>query len=393
MADVPNGMPPDDSTLQRQILFAKPDITSDDIHAVTSVLLSGWLTTGDECFNLEEELSSFLSVPHVVAVSSCTAALETVAAYLGLPAGARVGVPTWTFVSSALAVTRGGAVPVLLDVEEDTLNLSASSLASALADGLDAVVAVHFAGVPVSAKVRRMCADARVPLIEDAAHALGARDDRGLVGGQGTTAACFSFYATKNLTSGEGGAVATEDERLAEFARSYRLHGLSRDAWDRYRPGATSDYDIVVPGIKANLPDLLAALARSQLRRYGDLQARRRTLVQRYRAHLAEIEALRCVPTELAEGGADHLMVVLLPKGTNRDQVVATLAEADIGSSVHFKPLSSFEWFRKNAIIGSEGTSVADSLASRALSLPLHPGLADADVDRVCGAIAGILRD
>lgn len=370
------------------ITFATPDVSPADIAAVTRVLRSGWLTTGEECRQLEDELAAYLAIPEVVSMSSCTAALETAVAFLDLPPGARVAVPTWTFVSTALAPIRYGAVPVLLDVDEDTLNVSQASMDAALHQGIDAAILVHLGGVPVARGVRAACATDGVPVIEDAAHALGASDERGLVAGQGSVAACFSFYATKNLTCAEGGALVTEDESLANFARSFRLHGLSRDAYARYSPGSTAAYDLVSPGIKANLPDLLAALARSQLERYGELQARRRALVRRYRSNLATLDGLRCVPEQLDEDGADHLMMVVLPKGADRSSLVRHLSAAGIASSVHFQPLHQFRWFEKKVAVGPGGTPVADALVRRVLSLPLHPGLSLSDVDRVCDALA-----
>jgi len=376
---------------ERPIAFSAPDITDGDIAAVTRVLRSGWLTTGDECLGFEEELGGYLGIDHVVTMSSCTAALETAMAFLDLPAGARVGVPTWTFVSSALAPVHSGAVPVLLDIEEDSLNLSVASLDAALAEGLDALVVVHFGGVPAADEIRDRCAAFDVPVVEDCAHALGASDSRGLLAGRGTAGACFSFYATKNLTSGEGGALATDDERLADFARSFRLHGLSRDAWARYRPGAGSGYDLMAPGIKGNLSDVLAALARSHLRRYAESQGRRRALVDRYRSNLAAVQGLRCVPGEMSDGAADHLMVVVLPEGAPRAQVAARLNDAGVATSVHFQPLHQFDWFRKNTSTGPGGTPVADDLAMRVLSLPLHPGLHVADVDRICESLSDAL--
>lgn len=378
-----------DPTKTGGVVFAAPDITEADIEAVSDTLRSGWLTTGEQCNHLEQELGHYLDIPHVVSMSSCTAALETAFAYLDLPEGARVGVPTWTFVSSALAPAKHGAVPVLLDVDPDTLNVSPASVEAALDEGLSALVVVHFGGLPVDELVYDLCEAARVPVVEDAAHALGTVNSRGRVSGKGTVAACYSFYATKNLTTGEGGALATTDDGLADFARSYRLHGLSRDAWSRYRPGAVGAYDLLVPGIKANLSDVMAALARSQLRRLDDLQARRRCLVGRYRQHLSQLNGLRCVPEEDRAGNAHHLMVVVLPEGVSRDHVVATMRDAEIGSSVHFQPLHSFEWFRANAAVGPSGTSTADSLSSRVLSLPLHTLLSDSDVDRVCEVLEG----
>lgn len=369
------------------IPFAAPDITDAEVAAVERVLRSGWLTTGSECELLERELAEYLGVPHVVAVSSCTAAIEIAYAFLDLPAGARVGIPTWTFASTALAPHHHGAAPVLLDVDPDTLNLSVASLEAALDAGLDAVIPVHFGGVPVDAAVLDRCAAADVPVIEDAAHSFGAKDHRGMTAGQGTVGACLSFYATKNLTSAEGGALVTERADVAEFARSFRLHGLSKDAWKRYAPGAWAQYDLVGPGIKANLPDLLAALARVQLSRFAEMQARRRALVLLYRRQLDGVEGLGFVPTVLAGDGADHLCVVVLPEGCERDGVIGQLAASGIASSVHFQPLHRFRWFEKHVTIGPSGVDVADRLAERVLSLPLGPTLSEADVDRVCGAL------
>jgi len=371
--------------------FAVPEIDEADIEAVATVLRSGWITTGQECVLLEQEIAEYVGVEHVITMSSCTAAIETAVAHLSLPRGARVGVPTWTFVSTALSAIHQGLDVVLLDIDGDDFNLSPRALAASLDDGLDAVIGVHFAGVPLAPEVHALCAEAGVPLIEDAAHALGASDRRGMVGGQGTAGACFSFYATKNLTSAEGGALATDDPDLADFARSFRLHGLSKDAWTRYHPDAPSGYDLVVPGIKGNLPDVLAALARSQFRRFSAMQHRRRSLVTRYRENLRGIEGLQFVPGEPSTGSADHLFLVMLPEGVDRARVAKQLASADIGTSVHFQPLHTFPWFERHAEMGPGGAPVADAARDRAFSLPLHPALSDADLDRVCAEVSAAL--
>jgi dTDP-4-amino-4,6-dideoxygalactose transaminase len=300
-------------------------------------------------------------------------------------------VPTWTFAASALAPARLGATPVLLDVDPDTLNLDPSALERALEDGLDALVIVHVAGNPVDSRVRKAASEAGVPVVEDAAHALPTTDDRGLIAGQGTVAACFSFYATKNVAGGEGGALTTEDPELAAFARSYRLHGLTRETWRRFRDGDDTPHDIVMPGIKANLPDPLAALARSQLARLPELQAGRRAAVERYRSNLGSVDGLACVPPERDPGSADHLMVVVLPEGTDRGRVSADLDAAGVRTAVHFPPLHHLTWFREHAELGPGGTPVADALAPRVLSLPLHPRLTEAEVDEVCAALTTAL--
>ena len=360
--------------------------------AVERVLWSGWLTTGEEALALERELCDYTGMTHAVAVSSCTAAIEIAYAALRLPIGARLGVPTWTFASSALAPHHHGAVPVLLDVEPETLNASMASLEAALEEGLDAVVLVHFGGVPVRKELLALCAEASVPVIEDAAHALGASDHRGRALGSGTVGACLSFYATKNLTSGEGGALLTDDDEVATFARSFRLHGMSKDAWDRYRPGRFAQYDLIGPGIKANLPDLLAALARTQLARFETLQARRRALVERYRSNLVGLERVGVVPGELEPGSADHLLVVVLAEGVDRQEVIGGLADRGVATSVHFQPLHRFRWFRDNAELGPSGVIGAESMADRVMSLPLSPALTEAQVDRVCEQLAEVLR-
>lgn len=371
------------------ILFARPHVDQSDHDAVTRVLTSGWITTGDECLRLEEELCALTGAAHAVAVSSCTAALELSLRSLRLPPGSRVGVPTWTFVASANAALAAGLEPVLLDVDPTTLNVAPNAVGAAL-DGLDALVVVHFGGVPVDRSVLDDAAAAGVPVVEDAAHALGAEDHRGPMAGRGTVGACFSFYATKNVTAAEGGALVTDDPDRAAFARTQRLHGLSADAWARYRPGAPAAYDVEEPGLKANLPDLLAALARSQLARLADLQATRRRLVTAYREGLTGLPVVP-VPPEADGRSADHLVVVLLPPDVDRDEVAVALAEERIGTSVHFRPLHRMRWFARNAAVGPTGLAGADSVADRALSLPLHPNLTEADVARVCAALGRAL--
>lgn len=369
--------------------LADPSITDEDVAAVLRVLRSGWLTSGPESGLLEQELAEYLGCPHVVSVSSGTAALELAFAYLGLPSGARVGVPTWTFPASAFAPFHHGATIVLLDSESETMNLSVEALDAALETGLDAVVAVHFGGTPVSEEVHRRCNDAGVPIVEDAAHAFGASDHRGKVGGTGTAGAAFSFYATKNLTSGEGGALATDDPELARFATTYRLHGLTRKAGAAWDPDTVTD--IVGPGYKSNLSDILAALARSQLHRFDEMQRRRRSAVLRYRDNLAGVAGLQFVPRHLDDGNADHLMTISLPAGVDRREVFRCLDSAEIGTSLHFRPLHDYDWFAENAVIGPTGTPVADEIAHRLISLPLHPGLSEDEVDRVCEVLESSL--
>lgn len=363
-----------------------------DEEAVLRALRSGWLSTGAECALLEGELAEYCGAEHAVALSSCTAALEIATASLRLPQGARVGVPTWTFAATVQPAAQMGAVPVLLDIEATTLNLDPTSLEAAL-PSLDAVVAVHFGGSPVNRRVLDLCAAAGVPVIEDAAHALGASDHRGPMAGRSTVAACFSFYATKNLSSAEGGAILTDDAELAQFARTQRSHGMTDDAWRRYHPVGPDRYDIVELGRKANLPDVLAALARSQLARFDELQETRRRLAGRYRALLAEVDDVSIVPGTADPGSADHLMVVVLPADVERTAVVAAMRAAGVITHVHFTPLHHYSWFAAHAAIGPSGVPTADALADRVLSLPLHTQLSIDDVDRVVASLSDAITE
>lgn len=365
--------------------FAAAVLTEEDVEAVVHVLRSGWLTTGAVTRDFESALADHTGTRHVVATSSCTTALECAVASLRLPPGARVAVPAWTFVSTVTVLLRLGLEPVLLDVEADTLNASADSLRRAVAQGVSAAVLVHFAGAPVDAEVVAFACSAGLPVVEDCAHALGARLQQPSV----TRARCYSFYATKNLTTAEGGALATDDDEVADFARRYRLHGMSADAWRRYEPGASSAYDVSVVGVKGNLPDLLAALGLSQLRRFPSAQQRRRELVRHYRSLLAAgPTGLRLLRAD--EASADHLVVVVLPPGTDRRAVEAEMAARGIGVSVHFTPVHHFSGLR--ALVDTScGLPVTELMAGRVLSLPLHAGMELSDVDRVVCTLAEAL--
>ena len=370
-----------------ELPFSRPEITEDDIAAVVDVLQSGWLTTGRVTKALEDNLAELLEIEHVVAVSSCTAALEICLAYLDLPQGSLVGIPTWTFVSTALAAVRRGLRPVLLDVDADTLNVSTSEVERAIELGVAALIPVHFGGVPVDPGVKAVAAANGIPIVEDAAHALGANDGEAPLAGRDTVGACFSFYATKNLTCAEGGAISTADDGLAQFARSFRQHGMGRDAWTRYGTDSENSYDVNLAGIKANMPDLLAAVALSQLDRFAETQRRRSNLVAHYRALLADV-GITCKPAATPSGSAHHLMVIELPDGVRRSDVVEHMQAARIGTSVHFEPVHRLTIAATTCLVSPSGTPNADRLAARVLSLPLSTPMTSADVERVCGVLA-----
>jgi dTDP-4-amino-4,6-dideoxygalactose transaminase len=270
--------------------------------------------------------------------------------------------------------------------------MSADSLVRALDTGppVSAVMPVHFAGVPVDRAVVVVCRDRRIPVVHDAAHAFGAHDDQGRLSGRDVTAECFSFYATKNLTCAEGGAIATRDPDLRAFVTSYRQHGFDRNAWKRYRVGGPASYRLEHAGLKGNLPDLLAAVARVQLTKFPRMQARRQQLVSTYLQELADVAGVRPLASMGTPGSAHHLFVIVLDPGVERDAVVDGLAGRGIGTSVHFTPLHEHEWFNRNALIPRCGLPVARDMASRVMSLPLHPLMDDEDARQVCRALRAI---
>lgn len=371
--------------------FSRPVMATGTSRAVDRVLTSGWLTTGPECAAFEDEFAAYVGCGHAVTVSSCTAAIELSLRGLRLPAGARVLVPAITFCGAVEAVFHAGLVPVLCDVDPETAEVTPETCARAAreAGGVQGLVVLHYAGSP--APVTELAAAAGVPLafvIEDAAHALGTWvGDRQV--GSISRATCFSFYATKNLPIGEGGMVTTDDAELADWLRSARMHGMSKDAWRRYQPGGAWRYTVEEPGLKANLSDVHAAIGRVQLRSLDGWQLRRSEIAGRYAELLDALPGLR-LPRNADHGRhAWHLYVVHVTPGfgMSRDVLAERLADRGIGTSVHFIPLHHMRRYRDAALYSVHGLPGADAAFPELLSLPMHQGLTDDEVDAVARTI------
>jgi dTDP-4-amino-4,6-dideoxygalactose transaminase len=360
--------------------------------AVARVLESGWLTTGPECAAFEDELAAYVGADHAVSVASCTAAIELSLRGLHLPEGARVLVPTITFCGAVEAVVHAGLVPVLCDVDPETGEVTPETCARAAhaAGGVQGLVVLHYAGNP--APVADLAVAAGVPLtsvIEDAAHALGTWvGDRQV--GSISRATCFSFYATKNLPIGEGGMVTTDDPELDAWLRSARLHGMSKDAWRRYQPGGAWRYSVEEPGLKANLSDVHAAIGRVQLRSLDGWQARRAEIAARYAQALGDVRGLELPRSPVSGRHAWHLYVVRVGPdfGITRDELVERLGAEGIGTSVHFIPVHHMPRYREAARYSTQGLPGADAVFPELLSLPMHQGLTDDEVDLVARRIA-----
>lgn len=376
----------------RQVPFANAEIVPEACDAAVRALRSGWITLGPETAAFERDLAGYLGARHVVAVSSGTAAIELALRALRLPPGAPVLTPSLTFCGAVAPLLHLHLRPVLVDVDPETLLPTADCVARAArrAGRPAAMIVQHMGGYP--ADVKELADAAGLPesrMIEDAAHGLGA-EVRGAVLGSTSHAACFSFYATKNLPIGEGGAVATSDDELAAYLRTARLHGMSRDAWRRYLPGGSWRYDVPEPGMKANMTDVQAAIGRAQLTHLAAWQARRDHLAERYDAALGGVAGLG-LPRQPPYGRhARHLYQVRVGPGfgLGRDALISALRHRGIGTSVHFIPVHHLSGFR--SALGPDecgAVPVTDLVAGELLSLPMYPALADADVARVAAAI------
>ena len=376
--------------------FALPDITEAEIEAVAEAMRSGWLTTGPNATAFEREFAEFLGTDaQAVAVNSATAGLHLAFEAIGVGPGDEVLVPTWTFTSTAEAVRYLGGDPVLVDVDPATLCIDLADAARKVTGRTVAVAPVHYAGLAVpNAALTEFAARHGLRVVEDAAHAFPTVNEGAPVGAHGHAATVYSFYATKTMTTGEGGMVITPDEDLAARMRTMRLHGIDRDVFDRYSSTRPSwHYDVIAPGYKYNLTDTAAAMGRVQLRRAPEMVARRTTIAARYD------EAFRGLPVTLparpAEGSthAWHLYNLRLAADApvSRDRFIALMAEAGVGTSVHFIPLHLQPYWRDTYGHAPEDFPVASAEFERSVSLPIFSAMTDDDVEKVVATTAEIL--
>lgn len=375
--------------------FALPDVGEEEIEAVADAIRSGWLTTGPRVAAFEREFSAHIGEVESVAVNSATAGLHLALEAAGIGAGDEVLVPTWTFTATAEVVRYLGAEPVLVDVDPATLNIDLKAAKAAVTDATRAVLPVHFAGLAVSyADLASFAGDHGLVVIEDAAHAFPARSDGTTVGGGPSAASVFSFYATKTMTTGEGGMLVTASPDIAQRARTMRLHGINRDVFDRYRSTAPAwYYEVVAPGFKYNLTDTAAAMGRVQLRRAAAMRDRRAQIAALYAEALVDLPLDLPAVVPPGDTHAWHLFVVRLhPEArTRRDAFIADAAAAGVGCSVHFIPLHQQPYWRERRALRDGDFPAASAAAGDAVSLPLYSAMKDADVERVVDVVRGLL--
>jgi len=379
--------------------FARPSITQAEKDAVMEVLDSGWITTGPRTKAFEARFAETVGARHAVAMNSATAALHLALEALGVGPGDEVIVPTWTFAASAEVVIYGGATPVLVDVDAATLNALPETIAAAVTPRTRAIICVHLAGLPIDiAELRRRLGPDGPPIVEDAAHAFPSRigGPDGPYAGTLDRVGAYSFYATKTITTGEGGMLVTNDDAIAARARVMSLHGISRDAWKRYTANGDWFYEIEDAGYKYNMTDIAAALGLVQLARADELFAARRGIAAAYATAFRDpaVADLLELPADADDGShAWHLYIVrlMLDRLTiDRAEVMQALRDAGIGASVHFIPLHLHPYYRRRGW-RPEDLPVATREYERVVSLPIWPGMTEADVERVTRTVIRIV--
>lgn len=385
------------SPLQPFLPFALPDIDDEEIAEVVDTLRSGWVTTGPKAKRFEAAFATFLGDEDLqcMAVNSATAGLHLALEALGIGPGDEVITTTHTFTATAEVIRYLGADVVLVDVDPETLCIDPGLVQAAITPRTKAIVPVHYGGL--AADMQALLALARehdLRVVEDAAHALPATCGGQLIGTLASDATVFSFYANKTMTTGEGGMVVTRDAELAKRIKMMRLHGISRDAFDRFQSKTPAwYYEVVAPGFKYNLTDIAAAMGLHQLAKLPRFLERRQYLAARYREQLSDLPLILPADAPAGEVHAWHLYVIRLSESAKvtRDQVIQGLSDRGIGTSVHYVPLHRQPYWRDRYNLTPDMFPHSEAAYQAMLSIPLFTAMSDADQDRVIAALREIL--
>lgn len=379
--------------------FSLPEIGDEEIIEVVDSLRSGWVTTGPKVKQFETDFAQFLgeSELHCISVNSATAGLHLALESLSVGPGDEVIVPSYTFTATAEVVRYLGATPIFVDIDPVTFNIDADAFQSAITNSTKVVIPVHFAGLPCEMNsIIQIAQKNSIRIVEDAAHALPSIYDGSLIGTLGTDITVFSFYANKTMTTGEGGMVVTRNPALAERCKTMRLHGISRDAFDRYTSTKPSwFYEVVAPGYKYNMPDISAAIGIHQLKRLKSFQAKRSKMAALYFDELKELPII--LPADAPPGSqhAWHLFPIRLSSECklSRDDFIVKMANAGIGCSVHFIPLHLHPYWRDTYKLSPDMFPSTQSAFEREVSIPLYTKMNESDQERVISSIRSILSD
>jgi len=375
---------PTSNTRKDYLPFGKPNFSQEEIDAVTRVMQSGWIGMGNEVALFEKELAVFLNVPHVVCVDSCTSALFLSLKAQGITEGDEVIVPSLTFCSSANAAIYCGAKPVFCDIDENTLCTTAELILKKITSKTKALVLVHYGGYPIEIEEIKKALPPHIKIIEDAAHAFGSKFNNGKFVGASGNLTCFSFYANKNISTGEGGAIALFDAGLADKIRSLRQHGISVNSWQRHtNPKGKIYSEVEQLGYKMNYIDLHACIGRVQLKRFLAMQKTRQSIADKYIK--AFDEAGIKYQSLLADANhSKHLFVIQLPiekLKITRDDFIFSLREKNIGAGVHYMPLHLMDYYKKEA--KQEKLVVCEKVFEKIITLPISASMTLEDADYV----------
>jgi len=376
--------------------FAAPLLGDEEIQEVVHCLRSGWLTTGHKVKQFEREFGEFIGAKHALAVNSCTAALHLALEAVGVGPGDEVITTPMTFTATAAVIEHLGARPVFADVTANTLNIDPAEIQRRLSPRTKAILPVHFAGQACDMDaIAEVARGAGVPVIEDAAHAIPTRH-KGRMVGTLSDITCFSFYATKNVTTGEGGMVVTDRDDIMERMRLMHLHGMSKDAWKRYTQNGSWSYEILAPGFKYNLTDIAAAIGIHQLRKCHAFHRRRLGIADQYDAAFAGLPGISIPRVEDRESHGWHLYVIQIDPERltiGRDAFIDRLIARNIGVSVHFIPLHVHPYYRERYALQPSDFPNAWAAYERIVSLPIYAKMTDDDVRHVIDAVRGIAQE
>jgi len=358
--------------------FAQHSFGAEEEAAVVRVIRSSWVTTGPETKAFEAEFADFVDAPYAIAMTSCTAALFVVYQSLGIGSGDEVVVPAMTWPATANAAALLGAKVVFADIDYATLNITPETLKPCLGPKVKAVAGVHFAGLPFDIQgITDLLKTENIPLIEDAAHAIGTYDRGRHIGGDYAYATCYSFHPIKNMTTCEGGMVTCHDSEAHQRLSLYKFHGIERDAWKGYVERAVPSYDMSFPSLKFNMPDILSAIGREQLRKVSAFNKKRRDLALCYLEILKGLDTIE-LPVH-QEGHAWHLFIIKIKESCklSRNEVMIALRERNIGTGLHFQAVHQLKYYAsesQNTLLNAE--KAGDSV----ISLPLYPEMTDEDI-------------
>lgn len=375
--------------------FHRAAIGEEEIHAVTEVLRSGWLTMGAKTLEFENQFAKYVGVEHAIAVSSCTAALHLALEAIGLRPGDEVLLPTTTFTATAEVVTYLGGRPVFVDIQPATMNMDAEDAARRVTPRTRAIIPVHFAGQPCDMQsIHALAARHGLRVIEDAAHALPA-SYRGQPVGSISEFTAFSFYATKTLTTGEGGMITTSNASAAERIRVMRLHGIARDAWKRYGVDGSWRYEVIEAGFKYNTTDIQTAIGLAQLAKCDALLETRCRIAQQYTEAFCRSDALeppRVLPDRQTSWHLYALRFHVERLKIHRDRLIEELRERGIGTSVHFIPLHLQPFYQRAFGYRAGDYPKAELEFERCISLPIYPAMTQEEIGYVIEEVLGLVR-